>query len=132
MTETSTKTSATSTRSSTNTNGNGGSRQQVNAVISGAQDAAEVARQAAERAAARLPDAVAGAQVYARDTQRALDGMDNQTLLAGTTFSMGLGIGLFISGAHRLVVAAALVPAGAMALTLLGRDPRAAARTTKS
>jgi hypothetical protein len=98
----------------------------MDAVISGAQGAADVARQTASRAAAALPDAVAGAQVYARDTQRTLEGMDDQTLLAGTTFSLGLGIGLFVGGAHRLLVAAALVPAGAMAMTLFSREPRAA------
>lgn len=118
QTETSTTKSRATEKSS---NGNGTTRPRVDAVISGAQGAAEVARQTAERAAERLPEAVAGAQVYARDTQRALDGMDTPTLLAGTTFSLGLGVGLFVSGAHRLLVAAALVPAGAMALTLFGR-----------
>jgi hypothetical protein len=94
----------------------------ANAVISGAQQAADVARQTAERAAAQLPDAVARTQVAARDTQVALEGMDGQTLMSGTTFSLGLGIGLFVSGAHRLLVVAALLPAIAMALTLLGRQ----------
>ena len=93
----------------------------LNAVISSAQQAADVARQTAERAAARLPDAVTRTQIAARDTQRTLEGMDGPTLLAGTTFSLGLGVGLFVSGAHRLLVAAALLPAGAMALTLMGR-----------
>lgn len=93
----------------------------INAVMSGAQQAAEVARETAERAAARLPDAVARTQVAARDTQVVLEGMDGQTLLAGATFSLGLGIGLFVSGAHRLLVTAAFLPALAMLLTLLGR-----------
>ena len=81
-----------------------------------------MAGQTAERAAARLPDAVATARVTARDTQVALEGMDGQTLLAGTTFSLGLGIGLFVAGAHRLLVTAAVLPALAMLLTLLGRE----------
>jgi hypothetical protein len=127
MAGTSTQSSASSTGSDANDATNG-SRQPMDAVISGAQSAAGAARDTAAQAAARLPDAVASAQVYARDTQRTLDGMDDQTLIAGTTFSLGLGIGLFVSGAHRLLVAAALVPAGAMALTLLGRAPR----TTKT
>ena len=121
MVGTNTKSSTTSTRSHSADSANGSSRQPMDAVISGAQGAADVARQTAGRAAAALPDAVAGAQVYARDTQRTLEGMDDQTLLAGTTFSLGLGIGLFVGGAHRLLVAAALLPAGAMAMTLLGR-----------
>jgi hypothetical protein len=109
----------------TRSNGNGDDqveRSTMSAVISGAQDAATVARQSAERAAAHLPEAVASAQVAARDTQRALDGMDDQTLIAGASFAVGLGLGLFISGAHRLLVAAALLPAGAIGLTLLRRD----------
>jgi hypothetical protein len=98
------------------------SESRASAVVSGAQQAADVARQTAERAAARLPDAVARTQVAAHDTQLALEGMPSQTLLAGTTFSLGLGIGLFVSGAHRLLVTAAFLPAFAMLLTLLGRD----------
>lgn len=126
MAGTSTKSSSATTRSHAADSANGNSRQPMDAVISGAQGAADVARQTAGRAAAALPDAVAGAQIYARDTQRTLEGMDEQTLLAGTAFSLGLGIGLFVGGAHRLLVAAALVPAGAMAMTVLGREPRAA------
>lgn len=124
MAQTGTRSTTTSKSASTETDGNGSgdAQTQINAVMSGAQQAAEVARQTAERAAARLPDAVARTQVAARDTQVALEGMDGQTLLAGTTFSLGLGIGLFVSGAHRLLVTAAFLPAFAMLLTLLGRD----------
>ena len=136
MSGTSTRSSTGSTRSHANGSStdasDSGARQPLDAVISGAQGAADAVRQTAAQAAARLPDAVASAQVYARDTQRTLDAMDEQTLLAGTTFSLGLAIGLFISGAHRLLVAAALVPAGAMALTLLGREPRSTTKTAKS
>lgn len=91
-------------------------------VMSGAQDAAEKVRVTAERAAARFPDAMAGAQVAARDTQKTLESMPNQALVIGTSFSLGLGIGLFVSGANRLLVALALLPAGAMAMTILGRE----------
>jgi hypothetical protein len=124
-------TRATTTRKSTNggtdatandATGNTEEQSRLAAVMSGAQDAADVARQTAERAAARLPDAVATARVTAHDTQVVLDEMDDQALVAGTTFSLGLGIGLFVSGAHRLLVVAALIPAIAMALTLIGRQ----------
>ena len=94
----------------------------VGVVAGGAQEAAEKVRLGAERAAERLPDAVAGAQVAARDTQRALDEMPNQALLLGTSFSIGLGVGLFLTGSNRLLVLAALAPAAAMAATLLGRE----------
>jgi uncharacterized membrane protein YdbT with pleckstrin-like domain len=114
----------TPTASAARANGNGRhERRPVTAVITaGAQDAAEMVRSSAERAAARLPDAVAGAQGAARDTQRALESMPSQALVMGTSFSLGLGVGLFLSGANRLLVTLALVPAGAMALTMLGRE----------
>jgi hypothetical protein len=124
MAQTGTRSTTTRKSAGTETDGteNGIAQAQISAVMSGAQQAAEVARQTAERAAARLPDAVARTQVAARDTQVALEGMDGQTLLAGTTFSLGLGVGLFVSGAHRLLVTAAFLPALAMLLTLLGRQ----------
>jgi hypothetical protein len=102
-------------------------QREVVGVMAGAQDAAErirsSAEKAAEKAAERLPDAMAGAQVAARDTQRALDEMPNQALIIGTSFSLGLGVGLFLTGSNRLLVLAALAPAAAMAATLLSREP---------
>jgi hypothetical protein len=126
MAQTGTRSSSTRKSADTEaeTNENGFASNQVNAVVNGAQQAADVARQTAERAAARLPDAVARTQVAAHDTQVALERMDDQALLAGTTFSLGLGIGLFVSGAHRLLVTAAFAPALAMLLTLLGRKEK--------
>jgi hypothetical protein len=121
VTQTTRSTTTRKTGTEADSSENGSAPTQINAVVSGAQHAAEVARQTAERAAARMPDAVATARVTARDTQVALEGMDGQTLLAGTTFSLGLGIGLFVAGAHRLLVTAAFLPALAMLLTLIGR-----------
>lgn len=95
------------------------------AVLSASQDAAEMARATAERAAARLPDAVAGVQVAATETQRRLDEMPNQALIVGTSFTLGLASGLYLSGANRLLVTLALAPAGAMALTMFGRQQAA-------
>jgi pantoate kinase len=109
-------------QTATKTNGNGTDEGATTQLRSGAQAAADTMRQTAERAAARLPDAVAGAQVAARDTQRVLEGMDNRALLVGTSFSLGLGVGLFVSGANRLLVALALAPAGAMVMTMIGRE----------
>jgi pantoate kinase len=106
-----------------------GTRSVGAAVMTATQDAAGVVRNTAEKAAAKLPDAVAGAQVAATETQRVLDEMPSQTLLIGTSFSLGLGVGLFVSGANRLLVALALAPAGAMALTMFGRDQQATATT---
>lgn len=96
-------------------------------VMGTAQDAADKVRQTAERAAERLPDAMATAQVAARDTQRKLEEMPNQALIIGTSFSLGLGVGLFLTGFNRLLVLLALTPAAAMAATLLSREEGAPA-----
>lgn len=98
----------------------------VGVLASGAQDAAEIVRTTAERAAEKLPDAMAVTQTYARDTQRALERMPNQGLIVGTSFSLGLGVGLFMSGANRLLVLLAVAPAAAMAATLMAREEVAA------
>ena len=99
-------------------------------VMGTAQDAAEKVRQSAERAAERLPEAVATAQVAARDTQRALEDMPNQALIIGTSFSLGLGVGLFLTGFNRILVLLALAPAAAMAATLVSRESDAQAGTS--
>jgi hypothetical protein len=97
-------------------------RSMSDSAVNATRDAVDKARMAADRAAARLPDPYAGAQSAANETQRRLDDMGDQTLLVGASFSLGLGIGLFFSGANRLLVAAALIPAAAMGITLFGRD----------
>jgi pantoate kinase len=102
-----------------NTNG---SRGMGTAVMSATQDAAEMARVTAQRAAERLPEAVAGVQGAATETQRRLDELPNEGLIVGTSFSLGLGVGLFLSGANRFLILGALAPAAAMALTMFGRQ----------
>ena len=112
---------------STTTAERNGSKRGSTGVLAGAHDAADIVKTTAERAAERWPEAVAGAQTYARDTQRVLEHMPNQGLVIGSSFSLGLGVGLFMTGANRLLVVLALAPAAAMAATLLARDEEAAA-----
>lgn len=111
------------------TNGNPASdegRNPIVGAVSTAQEAAqataEAVRSAAEVAADRLPAAVATAQEVSRDTARTLDELPDQALVMGTSFSLGLGVGLFLAGYNRLLVILALAPAAAMAATLLNRD----------
>jgi len=101
-------------------------RKVTDSVVSGAQDMADMAKTTYDRAAERLPDAVATAQSAARDAQRHLERAPNQGLIVGTSFSLGLGVGLFMSGANRLLVVLALAPAAAMAATLIARDEEGA------
>lgn len=111
-----------SSKSSTATAEKNGVQKAADGVVAGAQDAADVVKTTYDRAAERFPDAVAKTQVAARDTQKALERMPNQGLLVGTSFSLGLGVGLFMSGANRLLVLLALAPAAAMAATLVARE----------
>lgn len=113
------------TKSSSQTENGADEHGMLGALGSNAQDAVGVVRDTAERAAARLPEVAANAQVAARDTQKALDAMPSQALIVGTSFSLGLATGLFVGGANRLLVALALAPAGAMAMTMLGREDAA-------
>jgi hypothetical protein len=111
-----------SSKSSTATAEKNGVQKAADGAFSTAQGAADVVKTTYERAAERLPDAVDKAQVAARDTQKALERMPNQGLVIGTSFSLGLGVGLFMSGANRLLVLLALAPAAAMAATLVARE----------
>ena len=108
-----------------------GARRAGTAVANATQDAAEVVRKTAEKAGAKLPDAMASAQVAATQTQRRLDEMPNDALMLGTSFSIGFGAGLFFAGANRLLVLLAMVPAAAMAMTIFGRDKGTAASRSK-
>lgn len=101
-------------------------------VMNSAQEAAQVTagkvRSAAETAADKLPAAMSTAQDVSRDTAQTLDSLPDQALMVGTSFSLGLGAGLILSGSNRLLVLIALAPAAAMAATLLNRDKDGARR----
>ncbi|MGI8703818.1 MAG: hypothetical protein ACR2JZ_04845 [Candidatus Limnocylindrales bacterium] len=94
----------------------------LSGVVAGAQDAAAKVKGTATDVADRVPAAVATAQVAVDDTARTLNELPNQTLMLGTAFSLGLGVGMFLTGTNRLTVLLAMVPAAAMAATLINRD----------
>ena len=104
-------------------------------VMNQAQDAAQATvgavRNVAGTAADRLPAAMTTAQDVAGQTSRTLEELPDQALVVGTSFSLGLGIGLFMSGMNRIFVLLALAPAADMAVTLVNRggssEPLAAA-----
>lgn len=127
------KTTSERTNGSTSSNSDEGSNA-LAGVMSQAQDAAqatvEVVRNAAGTAADRLPAAMTTAQEVAGQTSRTLDELPDQALLIGTSFSLGLGVGLLMSGMNRLFVLLALAPAAAMAATLVNRDSSAPAQGT--
>jgi hypothetical protein len=79
-------------------------------------------RGAAETVAARLPEAAAQTRAVVDEAARRMETGSDEMLTAGTTLSLGLAIGMLVSGAPRLLVALALIPAAAMGLTLLDRN----------
>jgi hypothetical protein len=104
-------------------NGAEGAREAAFGVMS---DAQEKLMSGASQVADRLPEALAGAQTAAHDAQVALDGMSDEALVAGASFSVGLAVGLFFGGVNRLLVLLAAMPGAAMAATLAGRRQAAA------
>lgn len=76
----------------------------------------------------RLPDAMASARVTALETAEQIRGLPEPTRQSLAALSIGLGIGLALAGAPRLLTMAALTPAlvAAMVATVedAGRRPR--------
>src|SRR4029453_923534 len=72
--------------------------------------------------AARLPEATQATRQAVEDANRAIQSGSDEALMAGTTLSVGLALGLLLGGATRLLVILALIPAAAMGFTLLDRS----------
>jgi hypothetical protein len=94
---------------------NGGPAQTARAV-------AENVGSVANEAVARLPEATQATRQAVEDANRAIQSGSDEALMAGTTLSVGLALGLLLGGANRLLVILALIPAAAMGFTLLDRS----------
>ena len=95
------------------------------AAVGGAvADAAGTVRNAAGDAAARLPEVAATTRSAIEDANRQMRAGSDEMLALGTVLSFGFAMGLLIGGAARLLVAAALIPAAMMGLTMLDRSSR--------
>ncbi|HYM83669.1 MAG TPA: hypothetical protein VEY67_05930 [Candidatus Dormibacteraeota bacterium] len=79
---------------------------------------ADAGRQLKERA----PEVMQSSRTAIDEASRRLQGEPDEALWIGGTFSVGLGVGLFIAGAPRLLVMLAIAPALAVAATLVGRQ----------
>ena len=77
---------------------------------------------AAEQAVSKLPDATQSTRSAVEEANRAIQSGSDEALMAGTTLSVGLALGLLLGGANRLLVILALIPAAAMGFTLLDRS----------
>jgi hypothetical protein len=86
-----------------------------------AADAAGAVRSAAEDAATRLPGLASMGRSAFDDANRRIESSSDEMVRMGTVLSFGFAVGLLIGGAPRILVGAALVPAGMLGLALLER-----------
>jgi hypothetical protein len=86
-----------------------------------ARTTVEEMRVRASEAASHLPEVAATTQDAMREAARRIEAGSDESLAIGAALSLGFGLGLLVGGGNRLLVAAALVPAAAMGMTLLDR-----------
>jgi hypothetical protein len=99
-------------------------RDAVSEARSGLADTMDAVRSTAGNVGDRLPDVIETVKASASEGARTVQQWPESTQRLAAAFSLGLGVGLTIAGAPRLLVAASLVPAIAVSATILGRDPK--------
>ena len=99
-------------------------REAVSEARSGLADTMDAVRSTAGTVGDRLPDVIETVKASASEGARTVQQWPESTQRLAAAFSLGLGVGLTIAGAPRLLVAASLVPAIAVSATILGRDPK--------
>ena len=72
----------------------------------------------------RLPAAAATTREAIDEASRQMEAAPTDVLVAGTSLSIGVALGLLLGGSPRLLVALALIPGAAMGATLLERRNR--------
>ena len=92
-------------------------------------EAAMRATDAFDRVSAQMPQVMDQASAALNETARRLESSPDDVLTAGAALSTGVPVGLYIGGAPRILVSAALLPAIAMGWTLLSRSSRTSTRT---
>ncbi len=89
-----------------------------------ARGVVENAREMAGELAAQLPSAAATTKAAMDEANRQMESTSDIVLTLGATFAFGVTLGLFLSGTNRVAVAAALIPAVAMSMTVVDRRSR--------
>ena len=84
-------------------------------------------RSTAEDVGSRMPEVIDTVREGAMEGARTIQAMPDPTQRLVAAFSLGLGVGLSVAGAPRLLVAAAMTPAIVVAATIIG-GPDAAGR----
>jgi len=95
----------------------------VDAIAASARDLASQVESGSTRLIDRVPEAVESARSSAMDAARTVDAMPEQTRLVLAALSLGVGAGLYLGGAPRLVTMLALAPAAIVAGTWMAREP---------
>jgi len=94
-------------------------------------NAAQTVVGAASDAVSHLPEVAATTRTAIEDADRQMRAGSDEMLAVGSALSFGLASGLLIAGANRIVVAAMLLPAAMMVLTLFDRSGRARNTSTR-
>ncbi len=87
-----------------------------------ATEVADVVRATADRAGEQIPPIVEGVRDGALEGARTIQALPDPSQRLLAAFSLGLGVGLSIAGAPRLVVAATVAPAILVAATIVVRE----------
>ena len=95
----------------------------VDTLAASARDIASQVESGSTRLVDRVPEAVESARAGALDAARTVDAMPEQTRLVLATLSLGVGAGLYLAGAPRLVTLLAFAPAAVVAGTWMAREP---------
>ena len=103
----------------------------ISAAATRLEDVSDTVRSVASDVATRLPDAAAATRDALAEADRQMRSGSDEMLAMGATLSFGLAVGLLLGGANRVLIAIALAPVAAMALTLFGRRAEARGRTVR-
>lgn len=88
----------------------------------------ETVRAAAADVGEKMPELIRTARTGATDGARTIQAWPEPTQHLIAVFSLGLGVGLMVAGAPRLLVGGALLPALAVAASTLGNETGSARR----
>jgi hypothetical protein len=97
-------------------------REAVAEARSGLADTIDSVRSTAGNMGDRLPDVIETVKASATEGARTVQGWPDSTQRMAAVFSLGLGLGLTLAGAPRLLIAGSLVPAVVVGSTLVGRE----------
>jgi hypothetical protein len=85
-------------------------------------DSFDAVRSTANSVGERMPDVIESVKASATDGARAVQAWPATTQRLAAAFSIGLGVGLTLAGAPRLVIVGSLLPAMVVAATMVGRE----------